>query len=174
MDGWRDDGVVDPFVEVVEVEVFRFFAFEGFGARLVDGGVGHGGGWGDEAVDGIVDELGDCVFFDLRGQGSRFGEIEGGDLKAIEEESRAARVKGVGGDAAEDFGDGVLDGRTVFEVWEVEIGLEGAAVAEIGDGWTRGVVVVAEIFLPETDGAAAVSVGEDVSAAGARARVGGF
>ena len=43
-----------------------------------------------------------------------FGEVEAGDLKAVEEKSGAARVDVVGGDALEDFADGVLDGGSVF------------------------------------------------------------
>jgi hypothetical protein len=41
--------------------------------------------------------------------GLLFGEVEAGDLKAIEEESGAAGVDGVGGDALEDLADGLLD-----------------------------------------------------------------
>jgi hypothetical protein len=43
-----------------------------------------------------------------------FGEVEAGDLQAVEEEAGAAGVDVVGGDAAENFADGLLDGRTVF------------------------------------------------------------
>jgi hypothetical protein len=37
-------------------------------------------------------------------------EVEAGDLEAVEEEAGAAGVDVVGGDAAEDFADGALDG----------------------------------------------------------------
>jgi hypothetical protein len=46
--------------------------------------------------------------------GSGFGEVEAGDLEAIEEEAGAAWVDVVGGDALEDFADGGLDGGAVF------------------------------------------------------------
>ena len=38
-----------------------------------------------------------------------FGEVEAGDLEAVEEEAGAAGVDFVGGDAAEDFANGGLD-----------------------------------------------------------------
>ena len=43
-----------------------------------------------------------------------FGEVEAGDLEAIEEEAGAAWIDVVGGDALKDFADGGLDGGTVF------------------------------------------------------------
>ena len=43
-----------------------------------------------------------------------FGEVEAGDLEAIEEEAGAAWVDVVGGDALEDFADRGLDGGAVF------------------------------------------------------------
>ena len=50
-------------------------------------------------------------FFDEFGSGGlRFGEVEAGDLEAVEEEAGAAGVDVVGGDALEDLADGVLDG----------------------------------------------------------------
>src|ERR1700730_17294896 len=96
--------------------------------------------------------------------GWRFGEVEAGDLEAVEEEAGAAGVDVVGGDALEDLADGVLDGRMVFR----ERDLEGRAAAAAGvwvlRGSSRGVVVVAEIFGAEAWAAAAVAVGEDVAA----------
>ena len=50
----------------------------------------------------------------------RAWEVEAGDLEAVEEESCGAPVDGVGGDAAEDFADGLLDGGAVFELGDVE------------------------------------------------------
>jgi hypothetical protein len=46
--------------------------------------------------------------------GRGFGEVEAGDLEAVEEEAGAVRVDVVGGDAAENFADGKLDGGSVF------------------------------------------------------------
>src|SRR3982074_104782 len=46
--------------------------------------------------------------------GLRFGEVEAGDLEAVEEEAGAAGVDVVGGDALEDLADGGLDGGSVF------------------------------------------------------------
>jgi hypothetical protein len=43
-----------------------------------------------------------------------FGEVEAGDLQAVEEQAGAARVDVVGGDALEDFSDGGLDGGAVL------------------------------------------------------------
>jgi hypothetical protein len=69
-----------------------------------------------EDVEGGVD--GD-LFYSLRfgdefGGGLHFGEVEAGDLEAVEEEAGAAGVDVVGGDALEDLADGGLDGGPVF------------------------------------------------------------
>ena len=47
-------------------------------------------------------------------RGLRFGEVEAGDLEAVEEQAGAARVDVVGGYATKNFADGVLDGAAVF------------------------------------------------------------
>jgi hypothetical protein len=59
------------------------------------------------------------------------GKVQAGDLEAIEEEASAARVDVVGGDAAEDFADGLLNGRTVFGEWDFEGGAAAAASAQM-------------------------------------------
>jgi hypothetical protein len=43
-----------------------------------------------------------------------FGEVEAGDLEAVEEQAGAAGVDVVGGYALQNFADGVLDGGAVF------------------------------------------------------------
>jgi hypothetical protein len=43
-----------------------------------------------------------------------FGQVETGDLEAVEKKSGAAWVDVVGGDALEDFADGGLDCGAVF------------------------------------------------------------
>ena len=65
------------------------------------------GGRGEETVLGIVSDLGD----DLGGRlvGAGFGQVEAGDLQAVEKQAGAARVDVVGGDSAEDFADGLLN-----------------------------------------------------------------
>src|SRR6516164_3026063 len=86
-----------------------------------------------------------------------FGEVEAGDLEAVEEQAGAAGVEFAGGDALEDESDGGLDGRTVF--WEGEfecVGFGEDVFAAAGV-----VVVVAEVLVAEADGGTAVSVGED-------------
>jgi hypothetical protein len=93
-----------------------------------------------------------------------FGEVEAGDLEAIEKKTCAARVDVVGGDALKDFSDGGLDGGTVFWQGQVEGGAAAAAAARIGDGFSGGVVVVAELFCAEAWALAAAAVGEDVAA----------
>ena len=98
--------------------------------------------------------------------GLGFGEVEAGDLEAVEEEAGAAGVDVVGGDAAEDFADGGLEGGAVVGVGDGEV--EGGAAASAGSwvlcGLAGGVVVVAEVFAAEAEAAAAVAVGEDVAA----------
>jgi hypothetical protein len=96
--------------------------------------------------------------------GGGFGEVEAGDLEAVEEEAGAAGVDVVGCDTLEDFADGSLDCGTVFWQREVEGGAAAAALARVGDGPTGGVVVVAELLLAEAWAGAAASVGEDVAA----------
>jgi hypothetical protein len=94
----------------------------------------------------------------------RFGEVEAGDLEAVEEEAGAAGVDVVGGDALEDLADGVLDGGVVLGERQVEGGAAAATLAWVFDGLAGGVVVVAELFLAEAWAGAAASVGEDVAA----------
>ena len=79
------------------------------------------------------------------------GQVDAGDLEAVEEEAGAFGVDFVGGDA-------VLGER------EVELGLAGAAAARVFDRAASGVVVVTKFFLAEAWAGAAVSVGEDVAA----------
>jgi hypothetical protein len=92
------------------------------------------------------------------------GEVEAGDLEAVEEETGAAAVDVVRGDALEDFADGSLDGRAIFGKGEVEGGAAASALLGVGDGFSGGVVVVAEVFSAQARAAAAVAVGEDVAA----------
>ena len=94
----------------------------------------------------------------------RLGEVEAGDLEAVEEEAGAARVDFVGGDALQDFADGGLDGGAVFGEWQVEGGAAASALFWVGDRTAGGVVVVAELLAAEAWAAAAVAVGEDVAA----------
>jgi hypothetical protein len=130
--------------------------------------LGDFGAWGDDAEGGVDDDL----FYDLicclgfgRGFGGLgFGQVEAGDLEAIEEETRSARVDVVGGDALEDFSNGGLDGGAVFRQGQMEVGAAAAALFWVGDGFSRGVVVVAELFLAEAGAGAATSVGEYVAA----------
>jgi hypothetical protein len=96
--------------------------------------------------------------------GGGFGEVEAGDLEAVEEQAGAAGVDVVRGDAAENFSDGLLDGGTVFRERKVEGGAAASALLRAGDGFSGGVVVVAEVFSAQAGAAAAVAVGEDVAA----------
>jgi hypothetical protein len=95
--------------------------------------------------------------------GGGFGEVEAGDLEAVEEEAGAAGVDVVGGDAAEDFADGLLNGGAVFGKGKVEGGAAASALLGVGDGFSGGVVVVAEVFSAQAGAAAAMAVGEDVA-----------
>jgi hypothetical protein len=149
------------------VEVFSFLFVEVF-EELFDGGFGFQGahfcGWGKGSVGGVVGG----VFHEevVGGSGVRggFGEVEAGDLEAVEEQSGAAWVEVVGGDALEDFSDGELDGGAVLGVGEVEGAEAGFALGWVFDGSAGGVVEVAELLVAEAGAAAAVSVGEDVAA----------
>ena len=70
----------------------------------------------------------------------------------------------IGGDAAEDLADGVLDSGAVFGKRKVKGGAAASALLRVGDGFSGGVVVVAEVFSAQAGAAAAVAVGEDVAA----------
>ena len=88
-----------------------FVAFEHLLDQEGDGAFALGGfadlcRWGEGAQFG----MGGGFFNEFGLSGLRFGEVEAGDLEAVEEEAGAARVDVVGGDALEDLADGVLDG----------------------------------------------------------------
>ncbi len=113
--------------------------------------------------------MGGDLFDDFGGFGFRgFEEVEAGDLEAVEEEAGAAGVDVVGGDAAENFADGKLNAGTIVGIGKrkVEGGAAAAALLRAGDGFSGGVVVVAEVFSAEAGAAAAVAVGEDVGGIG--------
>jgi hypothetical protein len=93
-----------------------------------------------------------------------FGQVDAGDLEAVEEQTGAAWIDVVGGDAAEDFADRVLDGAAVFGQRQVEGCATGTALARIFGGASGGVMVVTKFFVPEAGAAATASVGEDVAA----------
>jgi hypothetical protein len=76
-------------------------------------GLGDVGAGGEDAEGGIDGDLFYGLGFGL-GEGLWFGEVEAGDLEAVEEEAGAAWVDVVGGDALQDFADGGLDGGSVF------------------------------------------------------------
>ena len=92
------------------------------------------------------------------------GQVEAGDLEAVEEEAGALGVDLVAGDAEQDLADGALDGGAVLGQGDVEVGLAATAVAGVLDRAARGVVVVAELLVAQAGAAAAVAVGEDVAA----------
>jgi hypothetical protein len=104
------------------------------------------------------------VFFVSAGVFGGFGEVECGDLEAVEEKSGAAGVEGVVGDALQDFADGGLDGGAVFWDGQGEVGGPTASALWVRDWFAGGVVVVAEFLLAEGGALAAASVGEDVAA----------
>ena len=81
-------------------------------------GFGEFGARGQRAVDGVGDDLFDqigfgCVAGLAAGRGFA-GEVEAGDLEAVEEQAGAFGVDLVGRDALQDLADGGLDGAAVF------------------------------------------------------------
>ncbi len=141
------------FGPLFEEDLFQVFFFLGF----VEFGLG---GYGSvEVVEGDF-------FYGFNGLGCLigFGEVGGGDLEGVEEESGAAGVELVGGDALEEEAEGGLDGGAVLGQGEVEGGVGVGWLGGAG-GWASGLVVVeAEGLVAEGSGAAAVAVGEDVAA----------
>ncbi len=133
------------------------------GAHLGFVEVGDGGERAEVGVESdLFDDLGLFGFGAF--VGLEFGQVEAGDLEAVEEQTGAAGVDLVGGDALEDVADGCLDGGTVFGEWEVEGGLAVFARVCVVDGEAGGVEVVAELFSAQAWAAAAAAVGEDVAA----------
>ena len=61
-----------------------------------------------------MDGVGDDLFDGFRLLGDGFGEVERGDLQAVEEQAGALGVKTAVGDALEDEADGGLDGAAVL------------------------------------------------------------
>ena len=128
------------------------------GTATVEDFVG-GGEWAVFGVEGDVVHRGLRVLL-RRG----LGEVVAGDLEGVEEESGAAGVEVVGGYALNDLADGGLDGGSVLREREVEGASAGFAAARVLRRLASGVVVVAEVFVAETGGAATVAVDEDVAA----------
>ena len=87
-------------------------------------------------VDGIDGDLFDRIgFAGSAAAGQDSGQVEAGYLEAVEEQAGSARVDIVGGYAAKNFADGVLDGAAVFGQGQFEGGSTAAAltwVFEIG------------------------------------------
>jgi hypothetical protein len=76
-------------------------------------GLGDVAARGEDAEGGIDGDLFYGLGFGFR-RGLWFGQVEAGDLEAVEEEPGAARVDVVGGDALQDLADRGLDGGAVF------------------------------------------------------------
>jgi hypothetical protein len=126
------------------------------------------GGRGEEAVFGVGDDLFERLLGEglgVRGKLLMGREIGAGDLEAVEEETGAAGIEIVGGEALEDEADGELDGGAVLGNREQDGGAAGFARVRFDGGAAGGVVVVAELFVAERGGATAASVDEDVAAA---------
>jgi hypothetical protein len=69
----------------------------------------------ERAVDGIEGDLFDWRSFDRpAAAGQDFREVEAGDLEAVEKQAGTAGINVVGGDAADHFANGLLDGAAVF------------------------------------------------------------
>jgi hypothetical protein len=92
------------------------------------------------------------------------GEVSGGDLETIEEETGAAKVDVVGGDVLQDTAEGVLDLVGALEVGKGEAILSGPAFAEASDRGSGGVVVVAEFFSAHRRASAGSAFGSAVAA----------
>lgn len=74
--------------------------------------MGEFGGWGEVAECGVYGELLDGI----DEGGGVAGQVEAGDLEAVEEQAGAARVEVVGGDAFEDLAEGELDAGAVGDL----------------------------------------------------------
>ncbi len=75
-------------------------------------GIGHFGGGGEGAEFGVGSDFFDELLIAGGFGGAR--DVEAGDLESVQEQSGAAGVDLVAGDAAKHFADGDLDGGAVF------------------------------------------------------------
>jgi hypothetical protein len=92
------------------------------------------------------------------------GEVGGGDLETVEEETGAAEVDVIGGYVLEDATECVLNLVGALEVGKGEAVLARTALAEAGDGGTGGVVVVAEFFSAQRRASTGSAFGSAVAA----------
>jgi hypothetical protein len=131
-------------------------------------------GKGEEAEFRVLFDVGDG----LGGVHGVFlpGEVERGDLEAVEEETGAAGIEFVRCEAKDHFGDGALDGGALVRAGEGKgeaagfSAFRGLLAVFAGfelfllDGLAGGVVEEAEDFLAERGTSAAMAAGEDVAA----------
>jgi len=160
-DGWvRDSGRCRFFARLG-------WAIQGRDFRGLFGELGYGGEiFLEEGIEGDFVDVGPVVC----GAGGRTREVGGGDAEAGEEESGLLVVDVAGGDAAEDFEEGELDGVAIVDARH----LEGAVVAVSVGGFAAGTVVVeAEVVAAEGGRAAAGATGVDVTALIAAGWIGG-
>ena len=170
--GWMD--LLDRLVLLVLLG-FLVLLSQGGADEVVEGwsgasaGAVEGCGGGEGSVGGVVGDLFDGGV--ELGGGGACGQVERGDLESIEEQADASRLEFGLGELAEDDADGGLDGAAVFGQGEGEASVGGFSAAWAGGGGALvsalgpgGVVVEAELLVAQTGGAAAVAVGEDVSA----------
>jgi hypothetical protein len=160
----------------VALFLLEFFEEAGGGAFVLLGD-GYAADRGEGAEGWVFDDVLDDVVWDVVGPG--LGEVEAGDLEAVEEQAGAAWVDLVGGDALEDVAEGELDGGAVFGVGEDEVGglgLTALAGRKLGGrrGTAGSVVEVAEGLVAQARAAATAAVDVDVAAleAGFRVRFG--
>jgi hypothetical protein len=127
-----------------------------YGGLLVEFGY-----WGEVFLEeGIEDDLVDIGQVGC-GAGGWAREVGSGDAEAGEEEAGLLVVDVMGGDAAEDFEEGELDGVAVVDAGH----LEGAVIAMRVGGFAAGAVVIeAEVVAAEGGRAAAGATGVDVAA----------
>jgi hypothetical protein len=92
-------------------------------------------------------------------------EVGGGDLDGVKDESGAATIDIIEGEAGGDADDCLLDLGAGAELWEREGVASCLPALRVGDGTASVVMVVAEVFVAQSEAAAAVSVEEDVAAA---------
>jgi hypothetical protein len=98
------------------------------------------------------------------------GEVGGGDLESVEEDSGAFVVQLAAGDAGEDVAQGDLDGGGVVDGRDGE---DGELAATVGGGAKAAgaLVVIAEVLAAESGRAASTALGEDMTAEIAAFRV---
>jgi len=120
----------------------------------------------ERAQLGIIDNLFDDFRLFVALEWAFPGQVEAGDLQAVEKKASAARVNGVGGNALEHLANAVLDGAAVLGQGQVKGFAAAFALGELFGFGRRasGVMEVAEFLAAQARAAATAAIDVDATA----------